>query len=112
MEVMADVRAMTVRELAERLSDDAATTARFLDVRTPEEWQLARISGFERLDAEAAGAVEALDPETPLVFLCHHGVRSQAAARHFADRGFRNVWNVVGGIDAWSVEIDADVPRY
>jgi rhodanese-related sulfurtransferase len=39
-------------------------------------------------------------------------VRSEAAARYFEERGFNNVWNVVGGIDAWSREIDPRVPRY
>jgi monothiol glutaredoxin len=43
---------------------------------------------------------------------CHHGGRSQKAAEYFAAAGFRDVHNVVGGIDAWSTEIDPDVPRY
>ena len=47
-----------------------------------------------------------------LVFHCHHGGRSQAAAEHFRSRGFTNVHNMVGGIDAWSREVDPDVPRY
>jgi len=40
------------------------------------------------------------------------GGRSQAAAEHFAALGFRDVHNLVGGIDAWSQEIDPSVPRY
>ena len=47
-----------------------------------------------------------------LVFHCHHGGRSQRAAEYFRDQGFRNVHNLVGGIDAWSQEIDSSVPRY
>jgi monothiol glutaredoxin len=47
-----------------------------------------------------------------LVFHCHHGGRSQRAAEHFAALGFTNVWNVAGGIDAWSQEVDPSVPRY
>jgi monothiol glutaredoxin len=47
-----------------------------------------------------------------LVFHCHHGGRSQSAAEHFRGRGFTNVHNMAGGIDAWSREVDATVPRY
>jgi monothiol glutaredoxin len=47
-----------------------------------------------------------------LIFHCHHGGRSQTAAESFALRGFANVHNVVGGIHAWSEEIDSDVPTY
>ena len=43
---------------------------------------------------------------------CHHGGRSQQAAEHFAANGFTNVHNVVGGIQAWSEEIDKSVPQY
>jgi monothiol glutaredoxin len=50
--------------------------------------------------------------ETVLVFHCHHGGRSQQAAEHFAALGFTRVFNVVGGIDAWSQEVDPKVPRY
>ena len=104
------MRYLSVTELSGRLG--SATEVWFVDVRTPEEWQVARIEGFRLLDPALAGQLEALDAETELVFLCHHGMRSEAAARHFAERGFRNVWNVVGGIDAWSREVDPAVPRY
>lgn len=103
---------MSVKELAERLAGGTGPEVHFLDVRTPEEWQLARIEGFRLLDAGLAGRMGDLAADTELVFLCHHGMRSEAAARHFADQGFHNVWNVVGGIDAWSREVDPAIPRY
>jgi monothiol glutaredoxin len=56
--------------------------------------------------------LEALDRDTLLVFHCHHGIRSQGAAEHFVAKGFTNVCNVAGGIDAWSLQVDANVPRY
>jgi monothiol glutaredoxin len=46
------------------------------------------------------------------VLYCHHGGRSQQAAEQFISLGFSQVFNVIGGIDAWSQEIDTDVPRY
>lgn len=83
-----------------------------LDVRTEDEWSRARIEGFRRLDPPLSQKLEGLEPDTELVFLCHHGHRSDAAARHFLSLGFHRVWNVLGGIDAWSREIDPSVPRY
>jgi monothiol glutaredoxin len=62
-------------------------------------------------ESEAA-RIESLPRDTPLVLHCHHGGRSQQAAEQFVSLGFSQVWNVVGGIDAWSQEIDSDVPRY
>jgi monothiol glutaredoxin len=91
---------------------DEGVKFEFLDVRTPEEREIARIAGARLLDAEMAQAIEKLPKETMLVFHCHHGGRSQAAAEHFRDRGFTNTHNMAGGIDAWSLQIDPAVPRY
>ncbi|MEP6512149.1 MAG: rhodanese-like domain-containing protein [Dokdonella sp.] len=44
--------------------------------------------------------------------MCHHGNASRNAAEHFHDHGFRDVYNVEGGIEAWSIQIDPTVPRY
>jgi monothiol glutaredoxin len=46
------------------------------------------------------------------VFHCHHGQRSQAAAEHYLGQGFTQVFNLVGGIEAWSRDVDPTVPRY
>jgi monothiol glutaredoxin len=106
----AEVRQMSVRELAQKL----AARERFglFDVRTPEERAIAHIEGARLLDPVVVEQLERLDKHTLLVFHCHHGGRSQRAAEHFAALGFTNVWNVSGGIDAWSQEVDAGVPRY
>jgi monothiol glutaredoxin len=82
------------------------------DVRTPHEREIARIEGARPLDAEGQKHVEGLDRETPLVFHCHHGGRSQAAAEYCLGLGFKKVHNVRGGIDAWSTTVDPSVPRY
>ena len=77
-----------------------------------EEHARARIEAARFHDVEAARHIESLDRDTRLVFHCHHGGRSQRAAEHYAALGFLNVWNLEGGIDAWSREIDPAVPRY
>lgn len=86
--------------------------AKFVDVRTPEERARASIQGTVLLDASNITEFEALPKDTPLVFHCHHGMRSHQAALHFLEQGFQRVYNVVGGIDAWSQQVDPAVPRY
>ncbi len=82
-----------------------------VDVRTPGEWRLARIEGA-RLLAEEPGLLDGLPKDTTLVFQCHHGVRSHAAAMRALADGFTAVFNLEGGIDAWSHEVDPSVPQY
>jgi len=104
------VHQISVQELSRML--DAGERFELIDVRTPEEWATASIPGSTLINEDVANRLEKLPKDTPIVFHCHHGGRSQAAAEHFAALGFTNVANVVGGIDAWSREIDPSVPRY
>ncbi len=96
-------------ELQARL---AAGPVHLYDVRSPQEREIARIEGATLLDMHARDQILALDRDTPLVFHCHHGGRSQQAAEYFLGQGFTKVANLRGGIDAWSVEVDPSVPRY
>ncbi|MFI5314490.1 MAG: Grx4 family monothiol glutaredoxin [Myxococcota bacterium] len=104
------VNQLSVQEL--RALMDAGAELQLFDVRTPEEHRKARIAGATLVDARVAAEIEKLPRDARLVFHCHHGGRSQAAAEHFAALGFSNVHNLAGGIDAWSREIDPSVPRY
>jgi monothiol glutaredoxin len=105
----ARVRAMRAEELAALRT--AGEDFHLVDVRTEAERAIARIEGARLLDASYARELEGLPKGTKIVFHCHHGGRSQAAAQRFAAQGFTNVWNLEGGIDAWS-SIDPSVPRY
>ncbi len=103
------VRALSPAEAQARLQ---AGTLRMVDVRPGEERALASINAaFDTFD-EGLAPFEALPRDTPLAFLCHHGGRSQQAAEHFRQLGFREVYNVTGGIDAWSNDVDEGVPKY
>ncbi|HEY6877850.1 MAG TPA: Grx4 family monothiol glutaredoxin [Polyangiales bacterium] len=82
------------------------------DVRTPEERAKAVIQGAQHFDAAAQQKLAELDKNTPIYFHCHHGGRSQQAAEHYLRQGFKEVYNVAGGIDAWSMQIDRSVARY
>jgi monothiol glutaredoxin len=90
----------------------AGTPFELIDVRTAEERARASIPGSRLLDAETQRYLESLPRDTKIVFHCHHGGRSQAAAEQYARRGYRDVNNLVGGIDAWSQQIDPSIPRY
>ncbi len=105
-----EVHAISPSEVKRLL--DAGTRFEFLDVRTPEERATAAIAGTRLVDQATAATIEQLAKDTMLVLHCHHGSRSQSAAEHFRSRGFTNVHNMTGGIDAWSQEVDASVPRY
>jgi monothiol glutaredoxin len=83
-----------------------------VDVRTDEERALASIEGSRLLDRAYHDALLLRDRDTPIVFQCHHGIRSQGAAEYFERQGFRNLYNLEGGIDAWSLLVDPSIPRY
>jgi len=87
-----------------------------LDVRRKVEFDTARINGAmhvplrdlpERIDEirEAAAGRR-------IITVCHHGRRSLQAAHYLIEQGLSDVRSMAGGIDAWSLEIDAAVPRY
>lgn len=102
------VRDLTPAEAADRVR---AGTLTLVDVRPRAERALAEAPvPYLHMD-EGAASLEAMDKATPIAFLCHGGGRSAQAAEHFRQLGFREVYNVGGGINAWS-DIDASVPRY
>ena len=86
-----------------------------LDVRDPDEFERAHIEGatlipLSELEARS-GEIEAFK-DRPVVVQCHHGPRSRRASEVLIDRGFTQVQYLDGGIEAWSVTVDPDVPRY
>lgn len=99
---------MSVAELNARLK--ANEPLRLIDVRGPDERAKASLAAAQPFDPRTTEAE--LGKDDLVVFICHTGERSQAAAEHFRGQGFSNVWNLQGGIDAWSLEIDPSIPRY
>lgn len=91
---------------------DAGEPLELLDVRTEQERATANIEGSTLIASDNIRTLMALPKDTKLVFFCHTGVRSQQAAMHFLQQGFRNVHNMVGGIEEWSISVDPSVPRY
>lgn len=88
-----------------------------LDVREPSELRTASVKAgdFTLLTipmGNLAARLGELDPQRPIACLCHHGGRSMQVASFLHDRGFAQVANIAGGINAWSDELDASIPRY
>ena len=104
------VKQMPAADLKAAMDRDDAFE--LLDVRSPEERAQASIPGSNLLTQDEAQRIQGISKDTMLIFHCHHGGRSQAAAESFAAQGFTNVHNVVGGIQAWSEDVDPSVPQY
>jgi len=112
----ADIPQITVEELARAIADPARPV-QAIDVREPEELEIARLDGFANLplsqQASWAGEIHhRFDAETETLVMCHHGIRSAQMCQWLRQQGFRNVKNVIGGIDAYALAIDSSVPRY
>ena len=88
-----------------------------LDVREPWEFALAaiRVEGLRTLHIpmnEIPGRLGELDAAQPVVCICHHGMRSAQVVAFLERQGFEAAYNLAGGIDAWSEQVDTRVPRY
>ena len=85
-----------------------------LDVRESWEFQTASIPNSVLMpmgDVPSRAHAE-LDPDAPIVVMCHHGARSLNVALWLRDQGFTHAQSLAGGIDAWSRTVDPEVPRY
>lgn len=104
------VLSITVEALRQRIADGDITV---FDVRPPADRQLAPFPhAHEVLDEDSLARLSGLAKDTAIAFLCHHGNSSRQAAEHFRGLGFRVLFNVEGGIDAWSQHIDPAITRY
>ncbi|MBM4303019.1 MAG: rhodanese [Deltaproteobacteria bacterium] len=101
---------MTVIELKEKL--DKKEDILILDVREKDEFEYANIGGTHIPLSEFAQRFQELDSDKHWAVLCHHGMRSAQAVAFLRSQGFKNVQNISGGIEAWSVQIDPKLPRY
>jgi rhodanese-related sulfurtransferase len=107
---------ITVTELATKLADNDKQY-QFVDVREPQELAVVTLPRFINLplSEHAAWSPEIytrLDKDTETLVLCHHGMRSAQMCQWLSERGFTQVSNIIGGIDAYSRHIDSSLPRY
>jgi rhodanese-related sulfurtransferase len=107
---------ITVTELAAKIAE-RDTPCQFVDVREPHELAVVILPRFINLPlSEYANWSDEiytrLDKDTETLVLCHHGMRSAQMCQWLIERGFTNVSNIIGGIDAYSHHVDPDLARY
>ncbi len=106
-----EIAEMSPHELKRRM--DAGEPFELIDVREPFEYEIARIHGAKLIPlGEITERLDELSGKQPIVVHCHSGKRSEQAARLLQQRGFANVFNLEGGIDAWSDQVDPGVAKY
>ena len=96
--------------LAEKGSD-----LRLVDVRDPQEFAVCRLPGAQLISLPvlpAEAATKLPDKDATILLYCHHGMRSLRAAEYLRSMGYARAQSIAGGIDQWSKEIDATIPRY
>ena len=98
-------------ELAERLQ--TGEKINLIDVREPLEHEIASIQGAKLLPLSQFNEwIDDLKPDEEIIVMCHHGIRSANVCLFLLRNGFEKVFNLEGGIDLWSKEVDAKVARY
>ncbi len=98
-------------ELFSRLEADEKF--RFIDVREPIEHEMASIEQAELLPLSVFNDwIDTLKKGEEIVVMCHHGIRSANVCMFLVRNGFEKVFNLDGGIDLWSKQVDGNVPRY
>jgi adenylyltransferase/sulfurtransferase len=102
---------ITPAELKSRL--DRGDQLVLLDVREQWEFDTAKLNGSTLIPlATLPHSLGNLKRDAEIIAICHHGMRSADATNFLLQQGFSNVKNLVGGIDAWSAQVDHSVPRY
>lgn len=106
------MRNITPPELKEWLDSDRSDPL-ILDIREVWEYQRSHIEDSQLVPMQTVPArMFELDRTRDIVVMCHHGVRSRFLVQFLEQQGFNNLYNLAGGIDAWSKEVDPSVPLY
>lgn len=85
-----------------------------IDVREPVEYEICRLPASILIPlGEIPKSQARIAADKPVVFICHHGFRSAQAIQYLSQRfGFHNLLNLKGGLHAWALEIDPQMPQY
>lgn len=104
------VKEISPADLKEKLENDEFL---LIDVREWNEYIYCKIEGSEIIPLRKIYDVNLpADKEVEIVLYCHTGSRSYHAAQVLMEKGYKNVFNLCGGIDAYAVEVDPNIPRY
>lgn len=106
-----NLQSLSVEQLQEWLQQ--GNELQLLDVREDDEWEICHLPQAIHIPmGQVLGRVNDLRPEAPLAVLCHHGMRSRAVGQRLVEMGFKQVYNVEGGIHAWACAIDDQMQTY
>lgn len=106
------IKPLDVRELRDRLKAKGDKPL-ILDVREDWEVRTARLPDSLHIPMRQIPVrAGELPKDAEIVVLCHHGVRSLQVANFLAHHGFKNLYNLTGGIDAWAKDVDPTMPIY
>ena len=107
------IQALSVKSFAEVWLSDSEPKPVLIDVREPWEISFANISGSLNIPMnQIPERLSELPKDTQMVLMCHHGGRSQSVAQFLSHNGFDQLSNLIGGIHAWSKEIDSSIATY
>ena len=113
------IKEISVQAFAEKvaIAAELEQDIQLIDVREPQEVAIAALENFQTLSLSqfeqwSPTITEAFDPHGETYVLCHHGVRSAQMCQWLQQNGFTNVTNIMGGIDAYSLIVDRQIPRY
>ena len=112
----ADTLPLEISPLEVKRLLDSGEPVHLIDVREPEEHQLARLEEARlipmRTVPAALTSLEAAADDAQLIVFCHHGVRSLNVVAWLRQQGVESCQSMAGGLDRWSLEIDSAIPRY
>lgn len=92
---------------------DNGSRFRLIDVREEWEFRAAKLDGAELIPLNEFLSFESrLNKDEKIIIYCHHGIRSYSACAYLIQKGFKDVYNLQGGIDAWSRDVDSKIPIY
>jgi len=107
------MRQLSAPDLRQMLDQSGDAKPALIDVRQAWEFNLAKIDGATLIPMnDVPSRIQEIDETHPTVIICHHGMRSLQVVAYLERMGFDNLHNLDGGIDAWSRQVDASVPRY
>lgn len=101
---------ITVHELKELQQNEADVF--ILDVRRPDEYAICNLGGHLIPFDQLTSRMHELNPNLKIIIHCHAGGRSTRATQFLVQQGFKNVFNLKGGITAWANEIDTSMAKY
>lgn len=106
------INQISVSDLKDR-QDSQKNDFVLLDVREAWEINICALANSLNIPmGQVPARLDDIDKQLDVVIICHHGIRSQQVAYFLQNSGYKSLYNLAGGISAWSHDIDSSVPTY